>query len=282
MILKNYWKPNLFENEKKDIEIYTIYHIETFEGGAKSRLSYLKNIAREFEKENSNVFFYIKNVLPENLQEEINLSTPDLISFGFGVGNTVFNELKPLSSEYQINENYIKSAYYNGKLMCAPYISSGYVYFTNQEEFNFDKLYCGNNQYTHPEKVYSKKTSKINNGKTMSSYEVYQKFAYKQINNMLGTARDLYRIENLNSTGRLTSISQVETEYTDLIQYMGIVNKNSCTLKFLDYLLKNENQSKLKDYGLFSTKNLTLYSSKTYQELEMALANIFVPNVFYV
>ena len=42
----------MFAQPKENTQIYTIWHIETFEGGSKARIEYLKTIARDLEKQN--------------------------------------------------------------------------------------------------------------------------------------------------------------------------------------------------------------------------------------
>ena len=66
--------------------IYTIWHIETFEGGSKARVDYLKSTAKTIEQQNLGTLFYIKTIKPENLQSELEVTKPDIVSFGFGVG----------------------------------------------------------------------------------------------------------------------------------------------------------------------------------------------------
>ena len=48
----------IYSKPSPETKIYTIWHVETFEGGAKSRINYLTNIARKMEKENPSLLFH--------------------------------------------------------------------------------------------------------------------------------------------------------------------------------------------------------------------------------
>ena len=52
----------IFTQPKENTQIYTIWHIETFEGGSKARIDYLKMIARDLEKQNPLNLFMIKQI----------------------------------------------------------------------------------------------------------------------------------------------------------------------------------------------------------------------------
>ena len=88
-------------------------------------------------------------------------------------------------------------------------------------------------------------------------------------------------MSNLNSLGRTTATITPIDSYSDLIQYLGVVNYNNTTQKFVESCLNHENQNKLVDYALFSSLSHKLYYSGIYSDMEDAIYCAEIPNVFY-
>ena len=61
----------------------------------------------------------------------------------------------------------------------------------------------------------------------------------------------------------------------------GIRVQELIDIKFVDYIMNDDNQRKLTSLSLFSTKHLKLYTEQTYSNMEQALSSCFVPNIFY-
>ena len=97
---------------------------------------------------------------------------------------------------------------------------------------------------------------------------------------LLGTGRDLFRINNLNSIGRTNAMITPIDTYTDLIQYLGIVNSNKITQKFISLALSDTYQNTLVDYSLFSSKYNKIYNSGIYNDMEDAIFSCSIPRVF--
>ena len=141
---------DIYKQKEINTKIYTVWHIETFEGGGKSRVQYLKNIARSIEKENDGVLFMVSLISPQELSANIASTKPDIISFGFGVGKQILPILNELNNTYEIRDNLIKSATYGNKLMALPYIASGYAKITHAGEI--DEWIYGTTGYTSPDR----------------------------------------------------------------------------------------------------------------------------------
>ena len=139
-------------------------------------------------------------------------------------------------------------------------------------------FHCGTTGYTKPENLYS--SLNINVSIEESQYEAYKSFVYDDSVSLLGTGRDVFRINNLNKIGRANaSITPVDS-YTDLIQYLGIINKDLYTEEFVKILVSDEYQSELNKYSLFSVKYDKIYSEGIYSDMENAIYRCSVPNVF--
>ena len=268
-----------FEIYKKptiSTKIYNVWHIETFEGGGKARISYLNNVARKLEKENPGVLFAVKQIEPSKLENLIATQTPDIISFGYGVGKIILPHLIELDSTFDIRDELVESGTFNNKLYALAYIVSGYAFF--EHGGNNENFLCGTNSYTKPENIYN--DLNLTPAKQQSQYQAYQDFVNTKNTKLLGTARDVFRVENLNNIGRISaSILPVKT-YTDLIQYIGVSTLDENSKLFLKTALSFDYQSTLTQYSLFSSSYNKLYSLGIYNDMENAILNCKIAKVF--
>lgn len=267
----------IYKEPSSDTKIYTIWHVETFEGGGKSRATFLKTIALEYERSNPGIYFMIKTIQPDTLQAELNLSTPDLISFGHGVGKTVLPYLINIEYSYGIRDDLLNSGSFNGKLYGLAYITSGYAMITHGVQ-DLTNLLCGTSEYTDANKILAE--INVNVTKNQTSYQAYQEFTYNKKTCLIGTGRDVYRVTNLNNIGRLNaSISPIDS-YTDLIQYLGATNDDLNVQNFVSLALSDKYQSSLAEYALYSSRYNKIYSSGIYNDMENAIFNCEIANVF--
>jgi hypothetical protein len=103
---------------------------------------------------------------------------------------------------------------------------------------------------------------------------------YNKSVSLIGTGRDVYRVNNLNLTGRLNAIITPISNYTDLIQYIGSSQNDEITKLFISSLLSPEYQAKLTEYSLFSALNTKIYTQGIYNDMENAIFKAIVPSVF--
>lgn len=267
---------NLFKQEKTQTVI-SIWHVETFEGGKKPRIDFLKSVAKEIESKHDDLLFMIKSVKPENLASELEVNSPDIISFGYGVGKIVLPFLTNFTTTFNARDELIESGMFNNKLYAVPYLVGGYSMFNHSA--NLTNFYVGSNAYIHPERIYEKTTLKPT--KTQSQYEAYKDFVSDKNSSLLGSTRDLFRVTNLNNIGRLSAMISPVDSYTDLIQYLGVLNNTLNTFNFIEKCLSFNNQNKLVDYALFSSLYHKLYNEGIYNDMENAIYNANIPNVFY-
>ena len=266
----------IYKEPEINTKIYTVWHIETFEGGGIPRINLLKKVAHEIESKNDGILFMIKEINAENLSLELDNSSPDIISFGYGVGSIILPYLTASEYSYDIRDELIISGSFNNSIYALPYIASGYSIITHgvlNENFH-----CGTTGYTKPENLYS--ILDINIIKKETQYEAYKSFIYDNNSCLLGTGRDVFRVNNLNKIGRANaSITPVDS-YTDLIQYIGIINKDDFTQKFVSMLLSDNYQKELNKYALYSVKYGKIYSDGIYSDMENAIFKCSIPNVF--
>ena len=261
----------IYSKPKIHTKIYTIWHIETFEGGGKSRLTYLKNLANSIEQENKEVLFHISTIDPNKLLNTLKTSIPDIVSFGFGLGKILLPHLVVQDNSYSVRDALFASGIFNNKLYAIPYIIGGYAHFSHSE--NNQQTIYGLNNFVTP-------SSTENLIGYPSQYEAYKKFANDKKVNLVGTTRDLFRVNNLNEIGRTNATITPLDDYTNLIQYVAATKNDDIIKLFISYLLSSSYQAKLTEYSLFSSLNTKIYSHGIYSDMENALFNAKVPKVF--
>jgi hypothetical protein len=267
----------LIDGNNDTLKIYEWWHVESFEGGGANRQNYLNQLCLDYEKQNPTILFMVKRIEPNQLENALKQHTPHLISFSEQVAKIILPYLKEFDNEYNVQENFLESATYNGKLMAIPFIASGYCYFTKTTSNTDLQLYTANNNLHNATSLIS---NPINNNQTLTSYECYTKFVNSNNIQLLGTARDLFRIKNLESIGRFSVNYEPVSTFTDLIQYLGKTTTNKEVENFIDYVMNDNNQCKLSNLSLFSTKHLKLYNEPTYMAMENALKSCYIPNIF--
>lgn len=104
-------------------------------------------------------------------------------------------------------------------------------------------------------------------------YEAYESFALKRSSMLLGTQRDVVRMQNRVLAGKESDILvEPIKEYTDLVQYVGILcsekTKYSLCKQFVSFLLKPSSQKLLKNIGMFSVTGEKLYDDEIFGKLE--------------
>jgi len=266
----------VLKGKEKQQNIYTIWHVETFEGGGKPRIDYLKKIARDLENQDETILFMIKSIDARDLQNLLETANPDIMSFGYGVGKTILPYLVNFDKTFNVRDELISSGSFNKKLYAVPYIVSGYALFNHSMQSK--EFHVGKTDYTSPEDIYNKLN--LNPTELETQYEAYKNFVYDKNVQLLGTGRDLFRINNLNNIGRTNAMITPIDSYTDLIQYIGISNNNLNCKKFVEMALSDNYQNSLVDYSLFSSKYNKLYCSGIYNDMENAILNCEIPSVF--
>ena len=275
--LHKFNKTPLIEDNKSSLEVLELWHIESFEGGGANRQNYLNQLALSYQKQNPTTIVMVKLVSADQLEDSLQLNVPHLISFSEQVALSILPHLKSLDCEFDVNDNYLQSAKYNGDLLAIPFIASGYCYFSKTSSTN-SEIYTANNNLHNATSLVNNQP--INNNQQLSSYQCYRQFVNNNNIKLLGTARDLFRIKNLEALGRFNVKYEPVSSFTDLIQYIGVTCNNKKALNFISYMLSDINQLKLSNLSLFSVKGLKLYSEPTYMEMENALQSCHVPNIF--
>ena len=114
------------------------------------------------------------------------------------------------------------------------------------------------------------------NCKMQSPYQAYANFVAGTASVLLGTQRDVARIENRVLAGKMSDIIyQPLGEYLDLVQYIGICTndeaKQSVCMDFAKFLISDEVQKSLSQVGMFSVTGKSIYKGGVMKIFEESL-----------
>lgn len=278
-------------NKEIDIKymgILEMWNIDTFEGGSKSRTSFLEKQALKFEKISTGTFIMVSNMTVE--QAKLNLQNgiiPDLISFGIGIGDDLLEYLSPLSETFNVRKDILNGGKCNDIQYAIPYILGGYniVSDTNSQiEINTSNN-CINSSMGFGGKSFNNSLMGLvinniqckniyENSLNIDSFTCYDKYLSKHFDTLIGTQRDLYRIENRIQKGNMQNRNFCFLpQFSDLVQYVGICSKDEIkkeiSLKFIKELLSEQCQETLKDINMFSVLNKKVFSQEDELFFEM-------------
>lgn len=121
---------------------------------------------------------------------------------------------------------------------------------------------------------------------TQTPYEAYLNFITSKSSMLLGTARDVFRMENRLMTGQEVDVLYEPLGvYTDLVSYISVLNADERIMKvcksFVEFLISDNIQKRLTDIGLMSPVLNNLYDSGVMKKLEESVnENTIIKNIF--
>lgn len=293
--------------------VLELWNVETFEGGVGSREAWLTNKSAKFESANTGLFVHVTTLSVEQLAAKLSEGQKfDLICFSRGVGNLVKDQLAPITENMGfVKQNFLISGQIDGKQYAVPLYSGVYCLFARAEQLPQDQLLnkaltqtytrkigknavelqpmiCGFTPYNSPLSALAMSggQGKANVSEDVTQYQAYEQFvANRTAVTLLGTQRDMYRLAQRESNGKIEQLSFAPLgAYTDLVQYVGVSmdagDKADSCVKYVQYLLSEQTQSTLTNLSLFSVLEQSIYTTERYAACEQALLTAYVPNVF--
>ena len=307
--------------------VLELWNIDTFEGGTASKTQFLKQRAIEFEKANKGTYIMVKNMTEKECLFALeNGQMPAMFSFAVGVGEKILKYLSPMPDlEGNIRAEFLSAGKNQSGLYAVPWCrgvyslisttnklekakvepqeglskvatSSGYqTTLKNKKIKTTYSLSFGSAGYVCPQLAYSTSFQKLVKNSTSidlknlskTQYEAYCDFVENKASILLGTQRDVARIENRISQGKIDGVIYEHlSSYTDLVQFAGICNTNSeqifnACVAFTSFLISNSCQKKLSNIGMFSVCDENIYFSGVWQQIEQeTLSECVVQNVF--
>ena len=295
-----------------DQKILELWFVETFEGGASSRSAWLNNVAIKFEKENKGQFVLVKTITESELAIHLqNGEFCDLICFGSGISENLENSLNSLTPEsYEISQTNLKnSAIKNGNLLAVPIMFNGYALISTEVDNLKENLFKSGEiieQRRGNKKVYSciyggknsigaqnainlksaeSELSIYPESYKLSTFEAYSNFNNGKAKILIGTLRDVFRMNNKLDLGIIEKLTiEPLSSFTDMVCYLSIgktISQDKLTVaeKFLKFVLSDEIQTSLKSVGQFSPCK-DVFSEGILDQLENVYANAKCPNLF--
>lgn len=258
--------------EKYFYGVITLWQIDSFEGGTGSRGNWLKNICAGFERQNNGVYINVETISAETAIKLIKSGQkqPDMVSYGAG---TAFSE------EYfeKLNIENLPDVTEAIREKAVPWCMGAYFVIGNSDQTKW-----GNDGFVAQSKkgskeifsmgvpernghdafyVLTKKCTNSFDGQYAllrgTSQEIFELYNYSQrVNRMVGTQRDLYRLQALEKRELARQSEVTFLGSTDLFQYISVFQCNNekkvnTMNDFIDYILKTEQQSKLGTIGMF-------------------------------
>ncbi len=213
-----------------------LWHVDTFEGGTGSRKAFLESVAKNFNLQSSvKVIVKQQTVLSceQNFKKGI---YPDLISYGNGLN-------LPYSQLYKLGEGHNSYA----KAWCM----GGYL-LISRADTQIDGVIISTQQNTLSLLAYHLSEVKLPVYAQIQSDNAVYAFYQNGKKALLGTQRDLYRLQNKGVNLQITPLCG----YNDLYQYASVVstdkNRAKYAMSFIDYLLCEKVQLELHKIGMFS------------------------------
>ncbi len=312
-IISNRFSPRLAAYQG----VVELWNIDSFEGGTGSKSGFLQTRAMEYQEQNKGFYVLVRNMTEtECLLALQNGQRPAMFSFGVGVASELKEYLASitLSKNTNIRKEFVSAATIDGKIYAVPWcrgvyslisttsnlaavgitdsalsdiaLMCGYTKnLSNGKTKTVYSLAFGGNGYISPQAAFGTnygilaqtETSYRADYDTLTSYNAYCDFIEGKASILLGTQRDIARIENRISLGKIDGVVyQHITSYTDLLQYIAISNSaaqeiyNQCS-NFVSFLTSETCQLKLANIGMFSVSNLSknLYSAEEWLNIEL-------------
>lgn len=109
-----------------------------------------------------------------------------------------------------------------------------------------------------------------------SPYSAYEAFVLGKANMLLGTQRDVFRMQNRESAGKeIGALYEPIKEFTDLVQYVGVLAnekvKRALCADFISFVLQPACQKMLASIGMFSVTDQKIYDSSPFEEIEKVI-----------
>ena len=228
-----FFLPREVEIDKEKSLALQSWHVDCFEGGFGSRSSLLQTIAREYSAKTKVTAFVSNHTIysaEENFAKGI---FPDLISYGNG-----------------LNLPYERLCLIKNKEYAMPWCSGGYILISHKGE-PVKNLILSKQNYTLPELAIAMQEIKLPIKMQISASKAIYEFYADKSAALLGTQRDLFRIEGKGIDVEVIPI----TAFNDLYQFISIIGSDERvenSRAFIEFLLLRCNEGGLKKVGMLT------------------------------
>ena len=263
-----------FSNEKT---ILSVWQIDSFEGGIGSRRKFLEEIANSYEKIDKSTLFLVMSYTEEGAEENFkNGIYPDLISYGNGV--------YPLGAIELDNGNNFNGAKVGEKCLGEVWARGGYYLIEN---LNFkggnlerEEVAVSSAKFTQPIIALLEEGILNKDLKVLKPLDAYVRFVGGKCKYLLGTQRDIVRLENKELNVKSTLLNN----FSDLNQYVSVTTKDAVKREkakdFVKFLLSKNQQEKLSKICMGSNYFNVQFDNENLNELNKINSKIKTISAF--
>lgn len=239
--------------------IVTIWQIDSFEGGIGSRKQFLLKVARGFERLNKGVLVMVISHTKTSYENAIKEGqVPDMVSFGGGIS---VNGLTRLSCKKTVAGGYIGDKVYATSWAKGCYFLIANSALVEDVPNHIPSLLISEQEYTQPTLSLMYENFSAQRIERLAPMDAYIKFVSGKTPYLLGTQRDIFRLNNRGMEVKALPLQN----FNDLYQYIAITinNKEKVTVceSFVEYLLSEKVQSELTEIGMLSPYYKLLYEN---------------------
>ncbi len=123
-----------------------------------------------------------------------------------------------------------------------------------------EEIIISKGKYNNPEIALALSGTDVKNYDIKSPTEAYSYFLKNKNAKLLGTQRDIWRLENRQVPFKIEKVCS----FSDLVQYISVYtsdeNKNFYSQKFIEYLLSEDSQKRLTQIGMLTVNDKSIYS----------------------
>lgn len=240
--------------EAGEVGVLSLWQIDSFEGGFGSRRQYLLGVASRFEKKRSQVLVMVESVTEEGARENFEKGIyPDLLSFGTGITGFNPRRLTPKGNTF--------GGRVNGEDYAVCWCEGGYVLFEN-ENASGDLLAVGTGKNDFPFVALKEEGLYFTHYEKYSKKDAFYAFYKGKCKYLLGTQRDVFRLDGLPVTFKATPLKN----FCDLRQYICVTanndDKSALAREFIEFLSSEENREGLRKIGMFPPEGGITYDNE--------------------
>lgn len=213
-----------------------IWQVDTFEGGTGSRRAYLERVCKAYLKsvnaksKTARITAAVKQITPETAEDFFkNGVYPDIISFGAGL-NLPYERLEKLDYSFGVVGEF------GGECYAAVWAQGAYAYITRKGETDVNSVIVCEQEYANPMLAYKMSGEKMpENVIKLPAKEAVYEFYKRKNCALIGTQRDLYRLEN-----KIETDVKPLSGYSDLYCCAAVVSSETGVAKERSEKIKAE------------------------------------------
>ena len=221
--------------------VVRVWNVDTFEGGRGSRTAFLKRAAQRVSEAKEGIYYLVSSYTQEGAAAALAAGDfPDMISFGIGLAG-VLDYAQPLPYSFA-------GGIVSAQSLAVPWYRGGYMLFSLTDDFSAEgdtAISVGGSNLSAVAAALAGVT-----GTEAESLTAYTKFLRGEYRYLLGTQRDLARLQSRGVSFYMQTLPQ----FSDLYGYLSILSADheAACLMLVRELLSDQTQTALSEIGMYS------------------------------